>query len=67
MLAHRQVLESFAASYDFAHLPFDRALRMFLDGFKLPGEAQKIDRIVSAFGRHYYKANDHVFRTSDAA
>jgi serine protease len=30
-----------AALFDFSGLPLDRALRLFLDGFLLPGEAQK--------------------------
>lgn len=29
---------------DFVHMDFVAALRHFLDGFRLPGEAQKIDR-----------------------
>ncbi len=31
------------------------------------GEAQKIDRIINAFGRHYYSSNEEVFRSGDAA
>lgn len=45
-----QVLESFTATFDFSGLPFDAALRGYLEAFRLPGEAQKIDRIVNAFG-----------------
>ncbi|GLC38754.1 hypothetical protein PLESTM_000772100 [Pleodorina starrii] len=62
-----QVLESFTMGFDFAHLKFDSALRMFLESFRLPGEAQKIDRIINAFGRHYYASNEDVFRHGDAA
>lgn len=62
-----QVLEAYTTGFDFAHLKFDSALRMFLESFKLPGEAQKIDRIINAFGRHYYAGNEDVFRCADAA
>ncbi|GIL44250.1 hypothetical protein Vafri_1768 [Volvox africanus] len=62
-----QVLESYTTGFDFTHLKFDSALRMFLESFRLPGEAQKIDRIINAFGRHYYASNEDVFRNGDAA
>ncbi|PNW80894.1 hypothetical protein CHLRE_07g334100v5 [Chlamydomonas reinhardtii] len=62
-----EVLEAYTTGFDFAHLKFDSALRMFLESFKLPGEAQKIDRIINAFGRHYYAGNEDVFRCADAA
>ncbi|KAG2488975.1 hypothetical protein HYH03_012417 [Edaphochlamys debaryana] len=62
-----QVLEAYTIGFDFGHLKFDSALRMFLESFRLPGEAQKIDRIINAFGRHYFSANEDVFRCADAA
>jgi hypothetical protein len=39
--------------------PFDEALRHMLTegGFRLPGEAQKIDRLTSAFAAAYFDAN----------
>jgi Sec7-like guanine-nucleotide exchange factor len=44
----------------FKALAFDAALRLYLESFRLPGEAQKIDRIVNCFGRYYYEANPEV-------
>ena len=43
----------------FAGLPFDAALRLMLTraGFRLPGEAQKIDRITQAFARAFTADN----------
>jgi hypothetical protein len=38
----RQYVELFS----FANMTFDEALRKFLAGFRIPGEAQKIDRIM---------------------
>ena len=43
-----QVLKEFVRIDNFADIGFDDALRMFLGGFKLPGEAQKIDRAMEA-------------------
>ena len=42
---------------DFGGVDFDVALRTFLDGFRIPGEAQKIDRIVLAFANLFWAAN----------
>lgn len=39
---HTQVLEAFTTSFDFQGLAFDTAIRMFLESFLLPGEAQKV-------------------------
>lgn len=55
------------AGFDYSHVKFDSAIRMFLESFRLPGEAQKIDRIINSFGRHYYKYNSDTFRSADAA
>jgi len=30
-------------------MPFDIAIRVYLDSFRLPGEAQKINRIMESF------------------
>ena len=38
-----------AVSADFAGLRLDAALRVFLESFRLPGEAQKIERLMQAF------------------
>jgi len=36
-------------------------IRRFLYSFRLPGEAQKIDRVLSAFAEHYYKTKVEEF------
>ena len=36
-----------------------RHVRRFLYRFRLPGEAQKIDRLMNAFARQYHKHNQH--------
>lgn len=40
---------------------------MFLDGFRLPGEAQKIDRLVEKFAERYVNCNSENFKSADVA
>ena len=42
---------------DFNERDFVAALRLFLDGFRLPGEAQKIDRLMEKFASRYCECN----------
>lgn len=42
---------------DFAEKDFVSALRGFLEGFRLPGEAQKIDRLMEKFAARYCETN----------
>lgn len=41
-----QVMYAYVDSMNFTSLDFVNALRVFLEGFRLPGEAQKIDRLM---------------------
>ncbi|VDM01135.1 unnamed protein product [Schistocephalus solidus] len=59
-----QVLDEFLKLHDFDGLEFLPALRQFLLSFQLPGESQKIDRILASFGQQYVLQNPTVFRTS---
>lgn len=47
---------------------FDRALRLFLGSFHLPGEAQCIDRIMESFALKYFEETgvNNPFKSSDA-
>lgn len=47
------VMHSYVDSMKFSGLKFDTAIREFLTGFRLPGEAQKIDRIMEKFAERY--------------
>ena len=44
-----KVMHAYVDSFDFQGMEFDEAIRAFLRGFRLPGEAQKIDRIMEKF------------------
>jgi hypothetical protein len=46
---HREVLEKYCSLFHFDRQSLLEGLRMFLACFRLPGEAQQIDRILQAF------------------
>ena len=52
------VMQRYMRQFDFSCLELDEALRFFLASFRLPGEAQKIDRIVEAFASRYAECNE---------
>eukprot|EP00743_Colponemidia_sp_Colp-15_P009442 GILK01010322.1.p1 GENE.GILK01010322.1~~GILK01010322.1.p1 ORF type:complete len:519 (+),score=75.99 GILK01010322.1:94-1650(+) len=62
---NRKVAEAYIRSFDFRNLTLDAALRIFLAGFKLPGEAQKIDRLMESFALHFWNQNPTSFKNSD--
>jgi Sec7-like guanine-nucleotide exchange factor len=45
------VLTAYASTFSFHNMSLDAALRLFLSGFRLCGEAQKIDRVMEAFSK----------------
>jgi len=61
------VMRAYAHTFDFTSIPIDDALRTFLGGFKLPGEAQKIDRLMEAFAARFCACNPSAYPSSDAA
>ncbi|KAJ1414879.1 Sec7, C-terminal [Sesbania bispinosa] len=62
-----KVMHAYVDSFDFQGMEFDEAIRVFLQGFRLPGEAQKIDRIMEKFAERYCKCNPKVFSSADTA
>ncbi|CAI5703892.1 unnamed protein product [Peronospora effusa] len=52
---HRDVLTDFVQSFNFEGESIVTALRMFLASFRLPGEAQQIDRILNTFSHRVYE------------
>ena len=51
------IMHSFVDLLDFKNTSFVDALRMFLQTFRLPGEAQKIDRFMLKFAERYIDGN----------
>eukprot|EP00462_Mataza_sp_D1_P023775 CAMPEP_0175130550 /NCGR_PEP_ID=MMETSP0087-20121206/6066_1 /TAXON_ID=136419 /ORGANISM="Unknown Unknown, Strain D1" /LENGTH=1929 /DNA_ID=CAMNT_0016412775 /DNA_START=93 /DNA_END=5878 /DNA_ORIENTATION=- len=65
---NKAVLHAYVDNLDFRQLTFDEALRHFLSsGFRLPGEPEKIDRMMEKFAEQYGKHNPGVFANSDQA
>lgn len=52
-----QVMYAYVDQLDFAGKDIVLALRYFLEGFRLPGEAQKIDRLMEKFASRYCECN----------
>lgn len=50
-------MHAFVDLMDFRGLEFVDALRVFLQAFRLPGEAQKIDRFMLKFAERYILGN----------
>lgn len=61
------VMHAYTDMNEFTNLTFDGALRKHLSGFRLPGEAQKIDRIMEKFASRYCECNPDIFANADAA
>ncbi|VFQ96946.1 unnamed protein product [Cuscuta campestris] len=61
------VLHEFARTFDFAGMNLDIALRIFLETFRLPGESQKIQRVLEAFAERYYEQSPDILANKDAA
>lgn len=59
------VLKSFVELHDFTDLILVQALRQFLWSFRLPGEAQKIDRMMETFAQRYCQLNPDIFTNPD--
>ena len=51
---HSEVLDCFASLFNFHGMSFSEAMRTFLGSFRLPGEAQCIDRLMEAFATRLY-------------
>ncbi|CAB3410687.1 unnamed protein product [Caenorhabditis bovis] len=66
---NKQVMYAYVDDLDFSSLDIVSALRMFLEKFRLPGEAQKIDRLMEKFASRYCDCNPSlsIFASADTA
>ncbi len=55
-----QVLHAYVDQMDFTGMVFAQGIRHFLAGFRLPGEAQKIDRMMEKFAERFCINNPEV-------
>lgn len=60
-----EVLKAFVNLHEFSDTILVQALRQFLWSFRLPGEAQKIDRMIELFAKRYSQLNPSVFKSTD--
>ena len=61
------IMHAFVDAMDFTKRRFVDALRQFLQSFRLPGEAQKIDRFMLKFAERYITGNPNAFANADTA
>jgi brefeldin A-inhibited guanine nucleotide-exchange protein len=64
---HIAIMHAFVDCMDFTKRRFVDALRQFLQSFRLPGEAQKIDRYMLKFANRYVTQNPNAFANADTA
>ncbi|SPO01475.1 related to SEC7, component of non-clathrin vesicle coat [Cephalotrichum gorgonifer] len=62
-----EIMHAFVDEMDFTKRRFVDALRQFLQSFRLPGEAQKIDRFMLKFANRYVMGNPNAFANADTA
>ncbi|CAG5865256.1 unnamed protein product, partial [Menidia menidia] len=62
---NKEVMYCYVDQLDFCGRDFVSALRAFLEGFRLPGEAQKIDRLMEKFAARYLEQT--LFASADTA
>ncbi|KAK3116433.1 guanine nucleotide exchange protein for ADP-robosylation factor [Teratosphaeriaceae sp. CCFEE 6253] len=62
-----RIMHAFVDQMDFTRTRFVDALRRFLQSFRLPGEAQKIDRLMLKFAERYLAGNPAAFANADTA
>ncbi|KAG0137586.1 hypothetical protein HOY82DRAFT_582922 [Tuber indicum] len=60
-------MHAFVDAMDFSRMRFVDALRKYLQAFRLPGEAQKIDRFMLKFAERYISGNPNAFANADTA
>ncbi|KAF2818464.1 protein transport protein sec72 [Ophiobolus disseminans] len=61
------IMHAFVDLMDFTKTRFTEALRRFLQSFRLPGEAQKIDRFMLKFAERYITGNPNAYANADTA
>jgi len=62
----KKVMHSYIESLNFKKMPFVAGMRYLVAEFRLPGESQKIDRILMKFGQKYYQDNPTLFVSANA-
>ncbi len=62
---NKKVLYGYVDSFDFRNVPYVDSLKRMLSGFRLPGEGQKVDRIMEKFGDKFCQDNPDAFGSAE--
>ncbi|KAK9453145.1 hypothetical protein V1511DRAFT_513092 [Dipodascopsis uninucleata] len=65
--SNKEILDYFIDSFNFKNKRIDVALRELLESFRLPGEAQQIERIMEKFSERYCEFEPKEVANKDAA
>ncbi len=57
--------KQYIQTFDFRGMKLVDALRLFLESFRLPGESQKIERLVETFAARYFEQEPGPMHNSD--
>jgi brefeldin A-inhibited guanine nucleotide-exchange protein len=68
-LENKEIMYHYIDQMNLVGLGFVSSLRFLLEGFRLPGEAQKIDRLMEKFASRYVECNpnQNIFKSADGA
>lgn len=61
------ILDEFVKSFDFVNVSIHDSLRLFLETFRLPGEAPLISNVMEHFARHWRQSNPDMGVVNDDA
>ncbi|XP_025992136.2 Golgi-specific brefeldin A-resistance guanine nucleotide exchange factor 1 [Solenopsis invicta] len=61
------ILNYFVHNFDLRNTRIDQALRLYLESFRLPGEAPLISLLLEKFADHWHESNGRPFASADAA
>ncbi|XP_054008393.1 Golgi-specific brefeldin A-resistance guanine nucleotide exchange factor 1 [Hylaeus anthracinus] len=64
---NKNVLNCFVHNFDLRNTRIDQALRLYLESFRLPGEAPLISLLLEKFAEHWHDSNGKPFTSADAA
>ncbi|XP_031833133.2 sec7 domain-containing protein garz [Nomia melanderi] len=64
---NKNILNCFVHSFDLRNTRVDQALRLYLESFRLPGEAPLISLLLEKFAEHWHDSNGKPFASADAA
>ncbi|KAL6262377.1 hypothetical protein P5V15_007466 [Pogonomyrmex californicus] len=66
-IENKNILNYFVHNFDLRNTRIDQALRLYLESFRLPGEASLISLLLEKFAEHWHDSNGRPFASADAA